>query len=288
MLPNPNDLRFLIEVSNTLNLSRAAERLGVTQPALSQGMKRLEICLGQQILLRSKGGVALTKAGEKFCIKARTLLDDWELLKNDAQRDAEEIRGRYSLGMHASVALFTTPYFIPSLLEEYEDLEFHLAHDLSRKMTEDVISFKLDFAIVVNPVSHPDLVIRELFKDEVCFWKSKKTCKNNDIESEKKVLLVEPDLKQTQDLLGRLKKKTQFGRTVSSDNLEVIKSLVINGAGIGILPGRVVGEDAKKLEIIEALPKFSDRICMIYRADMQKSLAARNLLRLIQEKLKGR
>ena len=74
MLPNPNDLRFFIEVSRTHNLSRAAERLGVTQPALSQGMRRLEQNIGQQLLLRGKGGVKLTKCGEKLVFKAKHLL----------------------------------------------------------------------------------------------------------------------------------------------------------------------------------------------------------------------
>ncbi len=288
MLPNAADLSFFLEVANTGNMSRAAERLGVTQPALSQSMKRLEIAFDQQLLLRGKGGVTLTKSGEKLFTGARALLDDWESLKEESAKDAENLRGRYSLGLHSSVALYTVKHFVPQLLNQYPGLEFKFVHDLSRKLTEDIISFKLDFGLVINPVSHPDLVIRELFKDEVSFWKSKKKTSANDMNSDEKVLIVEPDLSQSQDLLAKLaKKKITFKRIITSSNLEVIKELVLSGAGVGILPGRVVGDEAKKMEVLGSqFPKFSDRLCLIYRADIQKSTASRQLTALIQEALR--
>lgn len=290
MLPNAADLSFFLEVSNTGNMSRAAERLGVTQPALSQSMKRLEAAFDQQLLLRGKGGVTLTKAGEKLATGARGLLDDWEALKVDSAKDAENLRGRYSLGVHSSVALYTVKHFVPQLLSQYPGLEFKLVHDLSRKLTEDIISFKVDFGLVINPVSHPDLVIRELFKDEVSFWRSKKKTSANDLDSDDKVLIVEPDLNQSQELLAKLaKKKINFKRVITSSSLEVIKELVLNGAGIGIIPGRVVGDDSKKMEVLKAaFPKFQDKLCLIYRADIQKSTASRQLTALIQDSLRDK
>ncbi|MBT3583904.1 MAG: LysR family transcriptional regulator [Halobacteriovoraceae bacterium] len=289
MLPNPNDLRFFIEVSRTHNLSRAAERLGVTQPALSQGMRRLEQNIGQQLLLRGKGGVKLTKCGEKLVFKAKHLLEDWEKIKEEAERDGEDLRGRYSIGMHSSVALYSLRHFVPQLLAKFPNLEFKLVHELSRRITEDVISFKIDFGIVVNPVQHPDLVIRELFRDEVSFWRSKKETAMNSIDGKDKVLIIEPELLQTQEMLGKLsKKKMHFKRQLTSSNLEVIKDMTLAGCGVGVVPGRVVGEHSKKMEIVPGWPKFSDKICLIYRADVQKSPASRKMTGLIQEYLKNK
>ncbi len=143
---------------------------------------------------------------------------------------------------------------------------------------------------MVNPVAHPDLVIIELFKDRVSFYKAKKTNSLNDIESENVVLITEPDLTQTQTLLNKIQKnRFNFNRFVTSSNLEVIKSLVVSGAGIGILPGRVVGIDSKKVEIVDPkLPVFEDRICLVYRADMQKSSACRTFIEAVKSELKGR
>ncbi len=286
MLPSPSDLAHFLEVANTHNMSRAAERLGLTQPALSQSMKRLESNFGQQLLLRGKTGVVLTKAGERLRAQARELLETWEKLKENSQKDSYQVRGRYTIGLHSSVALYTIPHFVAEIMRKFEGLELKLSHDLSRRITEDVVSFKLDFGLVVNPIEHPDLIIKELFKDEVGFWKAKKTNPNNDLNSNKGVLIVEPDLTQTQTLLEKLnKKKINFKRTISSSNLEVIKSLVIHGAGIGVLPGRVVGDWGKKLDFLDHFPVFKDRICLIYRADVQKAQASRQLAREIAEHL---
>jgi DNA-binding transcriptional LysR family regulator len=281
MLPNANDLHFFLEIAQTGNLSRAAERLGVSQPALSQAMKRLETSFENQLLLRSKSGVVLTKAGEKLSYKARMLLEAWQEIKDDALKDEDQVRGVYGIGLHSSVALYTLPYFCAEILNDFPNLELKLEHDLSRKITEKVISFKLDFGIVVNPVSHPDLVIKELFNDEVSFYKSKKIKKENE-----GVLISEPDLSQTQELLNQLqKKKITFERMVTSSNLEVIKAMVVSGAGVGIVPGRVMGADSKKVVKLTKLPTFKDRICLVYRHDVQKSLAARSLSQFIIKKL---
>ncbi|CAN0096773.1 unnamed protein product [Chrysoparadoxa australica] len=282
MLPNANDLTFFIEVANTGNLSRAAERLGVSQPALSQAMKRLEEAFEAQLLLRSKSGVVLTKAGEKLNHEARALLEYWLNLKEESMKDEEQVRGIYRLGLHTSVALYTLPAFSAEVLQQFPSLELRMEHDLSRKITESVISFKLDFGIVVNPVDHPDLVIKELFKDEVAFYSSKTIAEEN-----KSILISEPDLLQTQELLAKAKARSKdFTRTVTSSSLEVIKSLVLSGAGVGILPGRVVGKEAKKLEILDGFPKFKDRICLVFRHDLQKSKAARSLGTAIFDRLK--
>ena len=282
MLPNANDLTFFIEVANTGNLSRAAERLGVSQPALSQAMKRLEESFESQLLLRSKSGVVLTKAGEKLNHEARALLEYWLNLKEESMKDEEQVRGIYRLGIHSSVALYTLPAFGAEVLQQFPSLELRLEHDLSRKITESVISFKLDFGIVVNPVEHPDLIIKELFKDEVAFYCAKKISEEN-----RSVLISEPDLLQTQELLSKVKTKNkEFLRTVTSSNLEVIKSMVLSGTGVGILPGRVVGKEASKVDVLAGFPKFKDRICLVFRHDLQKSKAARSLGNAIFDRLK--
>ena len=282
MLPNANDLYFFLEVAQTGNLSRAAERLGVSQPALSQAMKRLETCFENQLLLRSKSGVVLTKSGQKLSQRARMLLESWQELKDEALKDEDQVRGVYGLGVHSSVALYTLPHFCAELLAEFPHLEMRLEHDLSRKITEMVISFKLDFGLVVNPVAHPDLVIKELFTDEVAFYRAKKLKAAN-----KNVLITEPDLTQTQELLNQLqkKKKLKFERMITSSNLEVIKTMVVEGAGVGIVPGRVMGVDNKKVEKIPGLPTFKDRICLVYRHDVQRSLAARSLGQFMSDRL---
>ncbi|OUR96760.1 hypothetical protein A9Q84_10490 [Halobacteriovorax marinus] len=277
MLPSSNDIQYFIEVSKTLNLSRSAERLGVTQPTLTFAIKRLEESLGVNLLVRSKTGVALTRHGESFRRESKKFLEDWYQLKSKIVQEKEEVRGLYSIGVHPSVALYTLSDFIPELYLNYDKLEIKLVHDSSRIITEQVISNKLDLGIVVNPVSHPDLVIIKLITDEVSLWESPEN-KNSD------VLLCDPDLNQTSSLMQKLKKqKFKFSRIIHSQNLEVLTDLVQNGAGIGILPGKVVSASKRRLNKVPSSPFFKDTICLIYRADRVKTKASEEIIARIKK-----
>lgn len=279
MLPSPSEIKYFVEVANAKNLSRAAERLGIRQPTLSLSIKKLENSLGVDLLIRTKTGVKLTKFGHEFLVGAKNILEDWEKLKGHALKQNEEVGGRYTIGVHPSVALYTLRFFLPKLLNNYPNLEINLNHGLSREMTEEVISFRVDFGIVVNPVSHPDLVITNLCKDEVTFWTSPSN-KNKD------VLIYDPNLLQSQDLLKKLKIK--FLRTIHSSNLEVIRDLTISGAGVGILPARVAKTGNGKIELFKNnAPKFLDQISLVYRADAIKGSTPRVLIESIKNVFKN-
>jgi LysR family transcriptional regulator, cell division regulator len=203
-LPSASDLRYFLEVSHTLNVTRAAERLGIAQPSLSQALKRLEDALGAPVLVRGKSGVQLTHAGRKLASRARDLLEEWEKLRRETARDEREIRGRYVIGAHPAVALYTLERVLPALLKDHPGLEISLAHDLSRKILEDVVSFKVDFGLVMNPVKHPDLVLRRLFSDEVSVWTAAAPSALQDHRTGDGVLIYDPALGQSQTVLAGL------------------------------------------------------------------------------------
>lgn len=276
MVPNFNDLIYFLEISETQNISRAAERLGISQPSLSTSIKRLEDCLGTQLLLRTKAGVQLTKDGHFFITKVKSLIQQWQSLQDGIKESATEAVGHYRLGCHAAVANYTLPHFLPSLLQKNPQLELSLHHNLSRKICEQVISFELDIGIVVNPVSHPDLIIKDICQDTIQFWIAPNKSNQN-----KDVLICNPDLNQTQDILLRLRKKNlSFIRTIHSSSLSVIGSLVASGAGVGLLPSRVARNHHLKLWNKD-FPQYNDRICLVYRADMPKTFASRAIVAAI-------
>ncbi|MBI4042548.1 MAG: LysR family transcriptional regulator [Deltaproteobacteria bacterium] len=284
MIPSSAELHYFLEVAQTLNLSRAAERLGITQPTLSLAIRKLERNVGAELLIRSKIGVKLTHAGQRFVAQARNLFAEWERMRGDAIKAVSEIGGRYIIGCHPSVALYSLPNFLPELMEKHSNIEVKLVHDLSRRITERVISFEVDFGIVVNPVAHPDLVIKFLAEAEVSLYAGPGKSSLQDPTSEDGVLICDSDLIQTQSLLKEMAaKKIVFRRVITSSNLEVIRSLVAAGAGIGILPGRVAqSQKGVGLRIWKKdAPKFHDRICLIYRKDAQNTKSGRVIADLI-------
>lgn len=291
MMPSQSELIYFLEVSQTLNVSRASERLGVSQPTLSLAIRRLEESVGTALLIRSKTGVQLTRAGHKLARQAQALIRDWEKLREDVLKDEEVIRGNYTLGAHPSVALFTFPKFVEALASKHEGIELKCVHGLSRKVTEDVISFKIDFGVVVNAVQHPDLIIKHLWDDTVTLWTSKKETALQDPKSGRGVLICDPELIQTDSVLKQIKKsQMRYARIITSSSLEVIASLVNSGAGMGILPTRVAQNEVLNLDLeaIKNAPQFQDRHSLIFRADTQTSKANRQLAREIERILKGK
>lgn len=287
ILPSFTDLNYFTEVAETRNISRAAERLGITQPSLSSAIKRLEESVGSQLLIRSRSGVQLTQAGKELLTKGRLLLMNWEQLKSEVNRRESAVTGQYSIGCHPSVGSYTLPHFLPHLMKEYPDLEIKLHHDLSRKIAEGIISYQIDFGLVVNPVKHPDLIIKELCTDEVRFWTASKASINQKVDSSQAVLICDPELQQTQKLISDLQKmKVSFRRQIHSSSLETITELTFQGAGVGVLPTRVANRHPSfKLKPLYGAkgPSFKDRICLVYRADLPKTKSRQIIVQAIRD-----
>ncbi len=262
---NQNDLVYFLELTNTKHVSRAAERLGVTQPTLSHCIKRLENAVGTALFIRTKKGIELTPAAERLRESSEELLLKWNEVMKSANDEVDVAKGLIRLGVHTAVAQYMLPQVLPQFLKQYSDIQVSLEHGLSRHITEKVISSNLDVGFAVNPVEHPDLVIKELILDRVTLWKSK-----NAVNSD--VLIVEPSLLQSQSLLLKLNKKGLiFNRKIESQSLEVIAQLVQAGAGSAILPERVMKAfcDSSVVQVKDA-PEISDRICMVYLQKFRK------------------
>jgi DNA-binding transcriptional LysR family regulator len=278
MLPSPSELRYFLEIAGTLNLSRAAERLGISQPTLSLAVQRLERSFGSPLLIRGKSGVQLTHGGRRLASRARQLVEEWDKVRGDVLESQGTPSGRYVIGCHPSVAMYRLPDFLPALLSANPALEIKLVHDLSRRITEDVISFKVDFGIVVNPARHPDLVVKLLCRDVVSLWVGPGR------SQQQNTLICDPELLQTQSILKQLGRAgLSFARVLPSSNLDVITALVAAGAGVGVLPERVARRiPAQGLKpFSKTAPRFEDEVCLVYRADAQRSAGSRAIAEAI-------
>jgi LysR family transcriptional regulator, cell division regulator len=277
---SPQEITYFLECARTENLSRAAERIGITQPALTMALRRMEDSLGVELFHRSKKGVRLTKAGELFQTEAKSMADHWDRLSKVLGRSVDELRGNYSIGCHQSVALYSLPQTLPQVLADFPELTLEIHHDLSRKIAEKVIKGELDLALVVNPVRHPDLVIRPVAKDEFGFWAAKEANDLNRPDSKNPVLICEPELLQAQQLLRKI--RTKFPRAVHSPSLEVIASLANSGAGVALLPGKVAAL-WKNLKQLTDMPVFHDEIALLYRAENRRVAAFRELAQRLEK-----
>jgi DNA-binding transcriptional LysR family regulator len=273
MAMNIDDIKYFIKTAELLNVTRASEVLGVSQPALSYSLKRLEGQLGAPLFIRLKNGMRLTKLGEEFLKKSHTLIFDWKELEKLVDPDSEEVIGEYSIAIHPSVAQFCLKSFLPKILKEFPKINIRFFHGLSREMTEKVISWEADFGIVVNPIAHPDLTIVELYKDEVTGFGLK-------VHAQK--LIMDQELHQTQFILKKINPK-KWG-SISSNNLDVVFELASLGLGVGILPESIARKNNKLMKIKD-FPKFEDRICLVYRHEKMNTIIAKRILDIVKKNM---
>lgn len=275
MFPSATDLQYFLEVSRTLNISRAAERIGISQPTLTQSIRKLEEAVGIPLLLRSRTGVRLTKSGQKIAAQTVDLLEKWASLQREALDDEYELQGRFRVGTHPSVARYTLPMFFKELSRRAPRIEIELLHDLSRNITDAVINYRADLGFVINPVHHPDLVLKKMAEDSVTIFEAPRRSG--------KLLFGDPELIQTQWVLKRLKNsELDFTSFVPAPNLEVVHRLTAEGVGYGILPSRVAHcEPGVTLKNVNSkLPAFKDQLFLAYRKDVMGSRAAKTLIEI--------
>ncbi len=278
MTPSAQDLHYFLEVAKQGNVSRAATSLSVSQPTLSMAIKRLEDSLGTELFVRFKTGVHLTPPGRRLVQEARGLLEQWERIRTLTLGEESTLAGHFRVGAHVSVALYALPQILPLLRTRMPELEVSWVHDLSRNVAQKVLDNELDMALVINPVEHPDLVILPLARDKVTFWKHPKL---ENFET----LIYDPDLHQSQDLLRRYDKNQGrgFRRRMTSPSLEVVRTLVTERMGVGILPERVAARATQKLERLSKSPVYEDILCLIYRAHQKRGRAFNELKEVIKE-----
>jgi len=162
-------LRYVVAVAEERSVTRAAARLGMQQPPLSQQVRALERELGFELFTRVPKGVTLTAAGTVFLDSAREILARVDIAAKLAGRAAQGVVGRLSVGLTSSGAVHG---FAPALLrafrETYPGVDLAMKEGNAASLTEMVLAGSVDAALIRAPVSHPaGVAFRTLLREEM-------------------------------------------------------------------------------------------------------------------------
>ena len=161
--------RYFLAVAEERHITRAATRLGLQQPPLSQQIRILEKELGTKLFNRLPRGVELTPAGEGFMEEARAVLSGVERAAVRARAAAMGQRGRISIGLTTSASLHPS---VTHMLRAYAKSHAAVALDLHANnaagLTEAVLRQDVQVAIIRAAVARPtDLVFSELTRENM-------------------------------------------------------------------------------------------------------------------------
>ena len=150
-------LRYFVAVAEEGHVTRAAERLGIQQPPLSQQIRALETELDVLLFRRKPRGVELTDAGDAFLVDARRILADVENALAKVRRTARGEQGRIVVGFTSSAPFHP---FVPAVLRTFRELYPRVSVVLEENGTAELIaallSERLDAAFIRAPVPAGD------------------------------------------------------------------------------------------------------------------------------------
>jgi DNA-binding transcriptional LysR family regulator len=160
-------LRYFIAVAEERHITRAAERLGIQQPPLSQRIKAIERELDVQLFRRKARGVELTDAGRAFLDNARAMLAHFDHTFETTRRTARGEQGRISVGVTP-----TSPFhpFVPRVIrafrESYPQVFLRLEERLGNELVEQLRNEHIDVAFIRTVVTDPEgLVVHSLIEE---------------------------------------------------------------------------------------------------------------------------
>lgn len=162
-------LRYFVTVAETGHMTRAAERLGIQQPPLSQQIRALEASLGVTLLRRHPKGVDLTDSGRTFLVEARRVLAEMATLEQRMARVARGELGHLTVGFTSSAAMHAfTPTTLRECRRRFPDVSLDLIENNAAELTEAVAAGRLNAAFVRVPVAQPGgVVMHTLLREPV-------------------------------------------------------------------------------------------------------------------------
>lgn len=240
-------LLYVLQIANERNFSRAAEKLHIAQPSLSQQLSKLEKELGVMLFQRNTSAVELTHAGTKFVEQAQIIIDAVELLRQE-MTDISELRtGRVVVGSMPITGAHLLPHVLPVFKRKYPEIEITLLEDSSMNLEKLTASGQTDLSLLSLPLEIPALAYEILGEERIDLAvppehplaeraSTGRRTSLEELKQESFIVLKEGQgfRKMTVDLC----RQAGFEPSVvfESNNMETVQSLVAAGMGVTLVP----------------------------------------------------
>ncbi|MDF2837558.1 MAG: transcriptional regulator, LysR family [Paenibacillus sp.] len=237
-------LNYVIQIANEKNFSRAADKLHIAQPSLSQQLSKLEQELGVLLFRRTTNSVELTQAGQVFVDKSQGILDAVEQLKQEMDDMAQMRRGRLVVGTLPITGSHVLPLVLPVFGSLYPQIEVVLVEETTAKLEQLTASGGTDISLLSLPLIDNSLAWEPFLEEEICLAvPSRHPLARSGSIVDIASLKDEPfiGLKRGQgfrQITVELCEAAGFSPKIvfESSNIETVQSLVAGGMGIAFVP----------------------------------------------------
>ncbi|MCS7459310.1 LysR family transcriptional regulator [Paenibacillus doosanensis] len=244
-------LQYALQIAIDKNFSRAAEKLHIAQPSLSQQLSKLEKEIGILLFQRTTNSVEVTYAGSLFVEKAQAILDMVEQLKREMEDISQMRKGKLVVGSLPITGAHVLPLVLPVFQARYPEIEIMLVEETTANLEHMTASGQIDISLLSLPLMDDALTYEPLIEEEIVLavppqHRLAKAAKEVDGTVPIEELQNEPfiALKKGQgfrQITLELCQRSGFTPRIvfESSNIETVQSLVASGMGIAFVPHMV-------------------------------------------------
>tara|TARA_R110002096_G_C14659146_1_gene727398 strand:+ start:3988 stop:4875 length:888 start_codon:yes stop_codon:yes gene_type:complete len=238
-------LRYFQTVAQELHFRKAAEKLFITQPALSRQIKQLEEYVGAELFKRDKRNVSLTKAGEYLLKESQFLFDHLGYIKDNIQHIAQGDEGEIRIGFVGSAMQSVIPTLLKKINKESPGIHFVLTELTNQDQVDKIRNDQLDLGFIRTMRLPEGLIKKDVFEETFCLVlpKSHPISQNNfknisDLKEEDFILFSSQYSHGYYDKIMSIFEDQGFSPKVAHESVHAntIFRLVENELGIGIVP----------------------------------------------------
>ena len=285
-------LRSFYEVVREQSFTRAADKLFLTQPAISLQIKALESELDEILLERNRRQLRLTSAGEILFVHAKVMLARLQQARDDIAALKQVLSGRLAIGTSDTNCTYVLPRLLAEFHTRYPAVELDIRNRMSPEVGNLVLNDEVDFGLATLPVKHRDLVSESLFerRDVLICPPDHALGKRRRIGL--KQLAEYPFLVLERGSTSRQLLEEVFQRQglalqveMSLGGIEIIKRYVEIGLGIALVPEVAVEAEvsAGKVRAIQVNGLAKRQIGLIEHRQRRRSPATEAFLALLRE-----
>lgn len=279
-------LRIFYEVCKNQSFTRTAEKLYISQSAVSIQIKKLEASLQTQLIERSSKNFKLTYIGQELFKLTEEIFDKFLRVENEMNKLIHSKKSKIVIGATHNIGEPVLPKIITEYVKQYPNIEFDIYIKNSNSLIKYLKEGNIDVALMED----------DFFED--------RTLKFIQSEEYPFVVIAPPDIKDIEDIkkLNVLKKDTPNAikyldkfediighyfenKTIVNGSNETIKNLVMNNMGLSILPYYCVYEEIKagKMNLVHTFETNEDKFYIAFLKENEKKEWISNFLKFMRE-----
>lgn len=249
-------LQYALQIAAEKNFSRAAEKLHIAQPSLSQQLSKLEKELGVLLFQRNTNSVELTHAGTAFMEKAQMILDMVGQLTKEMEDISDLKKGKLLVGCLPITGSYVLPRVLPLFQSRYPGIEVHLVEDTTKVLEHLTAAGQTDICLLTLPLLDANLEWKPLLNEEIVLAvppghalaaRTEPGSDNgaagqaNIAELKNESFIVLKRGQGFRQIAMELCQNSGFEPNIvfESSNIETVQALVAAGMGIAFVPGMI-------------------------------------------------